>query len=148
MQDRNICDHIVDGDISSNKLTITVLDEPGQGGASYDYRISATYQKGEKTPIQHHIDDAVIRIGSNGEITITLGRVKFQNGPIKEFGVNGVTHEALLAIVIDRLRSFQNGRYPSSENEQALTYCEAALASLKQRTRKRIQRGIEGTNQV
>jgi hypothetical protein len=38
-----------------------------------------------------------------------FGQALFQNGPIAEVGVNGVTHEVLLAIVADRLRSFQKG---------------------------------------
>lgn len=29
--------------------------------------------------------------------------ILFQNGPIKEFGVNGITGEALAAIQIDRI---------------------------------------------
>ena len=74
-----------------------------------------------------------------------MSNVNFQNGPIKEIGVNGVTHEALLAIVIDRLRSFQAGPYSCRDNAIALTNLEDALMRLQRRTRERIARGVEGT---
>jgi len=62
--------------------------------------------------------------------------------------VNGVTNEALLAIVADRLSSFQQGRYACRENADALFHTESALAWLKERTRERMQRGVEGTHAV
>ena len=37
--------------------------------------------------------------------------IRFQNGPIAEAGVNGLTHEALLAVLEDRLVGFQSGPY-------------------------------------
>jgi len=74
--------------------------------------------------------------------------VTFQNGPIREAGVNGVTQEALLAIVIDRLESFQAGPFPSDQNAVALDHVKAALWHLKERTRMRLARGVEGTTQA
>jgi len=71
--------------------------------------------------------------------------ILFQNGPIPKVGVNGITNEALLAIVIDRLRGFQSGPFACSENQQAMLSTEAALYWLQKRTRNRMQRGIEGT---
>jgi hypothetical protein len=71
----------------------------------------------------------------------------FQNGPISVDGngVNGVTHEALLAIVADRLRSFQKGQYSCKANACALTHIEEAMHWLQQRTIERMRRGVEGT---
>lgn len=74
--------------------------------------------------------------------------VDFQEGPIKEFGVNGVTNEAFIAIVIDRLRGFQSGPYACRENALALTKLEEGLMWLAQRTRLRELRGVEGTSAV
>lgn len=74
--------------------------------------------------------------------------VFFQNGPIKEAGVNGVMDENLIAIVIDRLEGFQSGRYACEENQQALNHLESALNALQDRTRKREARGVEGTHAV
>lgn len=107
-----------------NQLTIEVTDEPGAGGANHCYRIT--------WPLS--------RLGV-GTVSTTIN---FQNGSIKEAGVNGITQEVLLAILIDRLRSFQAGPFPCNENEAALTACEAALFYLKKRTLERLHRGVEG----
>ena len=72
----------------------------------------------------------------------------FQNGPIGEAGVNGITHEALLAVLIDRLRGFQGGPFRSDHNSMVLSHLSAALGALNERTRERQERGVEGTNQV
>lgn len=75
-------------------------------------------------------------------------RLSFQNGPIATSGINGITNEALLAVVIDRLRGFQSGKYSCRENALALTKCEEALQWLNHRTRQRMARGVEGTHEV
>jgi len=51
-------------------------------------------------------------------------RIPFQNGPVKEHGVNGVTEAQLLAIVLDRLRAFNAGPYACRENAIAITKIE------------------------
>lgn len=132
---RTITDHIVEGDSANHQLTITVTDGPGAGGANHRYEITGF---DTSTNVS---DDSLGRAltGLTSEIVL------FQNGPIKEFGVNGVTQEALLAIVVDRLRSFQAGPFKCVENELALQKCEDALWQLQERTRARIARGVEGT---
>jgi len=85
--------------------------------------------------------------GGMGDTKPNFVRISFQNGPIKEFGLNGITQEVLLAIVIDRLRSFQSGPFSCRENAIALTHCEEALMWLQRRTVARVKRGVEGTNQ-
>lgn len=112
---RNLTDHICSGD-QAVQLEIKVLDEPGAGNACHQYDISWT----DKNGIMNH------------------EYVNFQNGPIKENGVNGVTGEAHLTIEIDRLRSFQDGPYKCRENAIALTHLEEALMWLKRRTVARI----------
>ena len=146
---RDVKDHIVDND-SAPQLSITVMDEPGAGGANHEYRISARYQKGDKlpSPMRGRLEDQVIKIAPDGSSEITMERIVFQNGPIKESGVNGITQEALLAIVIDRLRSFQEGPFPSPFNASALVHGEQMLNDLQQRTRNRIARGVEGKTEA
>jgi hypothetical protein len=124
---RTITDHIVDGDSPERQLNITVMDEPGQGGANHEYVV--TGPEGRCIP------------------PIAQCEIAFQNGPIADHGVNGVTQEVLLAIVIDRLRSFQAGPFSCRDNAIALTHCEDALMRLQRRTRDRIKRGVEGTTQ-
>ena len=120
MSNRTLTDHIVTGD-TSPQLKIEVMDEPGQGGANHVYQVT----------------DALGNV---------LGGASFQNGPIQEYGVNGITQEVLLSIVIDRLRSFQAGPFACRANAIALTHCEDALMWLQRRTQDRIKRGVEGKN--
>lgn len=122
---------------ANDTLTIAVTDEPGAGGACHRYRVSGM--------------DTITNPGAteNGTcIPVSHMDILFQNGPINEFGVNGVTHEALLEIVADRLRSFQAGPYACKENACALTKIEEAQHWLQSRTLKRMNRGVEGTHVV
>ena len=77
-----------------------------------------------------------------------LSQVRFQKGPVKENGVNGVMNEDLLAMVIDRLQSFQESPYKCRENAIAITKLEEALLWLGKRTAERNRRGVEGTNTI
>jgi hypothetical protein len=114
--------------IGTKRFTdVVVGDEPGHGGACHEYYIcradaSADMPAGE------------------------FGHIRFQNGPIKENGINGCHQEDLLAIVIDRLQHFQAGEYACRENALALTKIEEAMHWLNHRTQNRIMRGVEGTN--
>ena len=119
---REITDHIVSGD-QTEQLNILVEDEPGDSGANHLYII-----RGFNTETNPS-DPFKARYG-HGAVRCT---VVFQQGQIKEFGVNGVTQEVLLAIVIDRIRSLQRMEY-HRENAIALTKCEEALMWLQQRT--------------
>lgn len=111
---------------ANDTLTITVIDEPGHGGASHHYAIGCV---------------------TNGEIGTDI---IFQNGPISADGngVNGLTHEALLAIVADRLRSFQKGPYSCKANACALTHIEEAMHWLHSRTLERMRRNVGGTHEI
>jgi hypothetical protein len=129
---RQITDHIVNP--CNEKIRITVADEPGAGGASHRYLIGG---------FDTHTNDSDRDSAIKNELEIL-----FQNGPIPEKGTNGVTHEALLAIVADRLRCFQAGPYKCKENACALTHIEEAMHWLQQRTLARMRRGVEGTHTV
>ena len=122
---RKITSHKVNG--LNDELEISVLDESGAGGANHEYAIEA---------------------GRDGEQSRTVSKVfRFQNGPIKESGVNGISGESLIAIVIDRLECFQKGPYACRENALALTKLQEAMHWLHHRTRDRESRGVEGTLQ-
>ena len=77
-----------------------------------------------------------------------LAQIQFQEGPIKECGVNGVCNEDLIAIVICRLEHFQQSEYSSRDNAMAITKLEEALLWLRKRTIGRESRGVEGTNVI
>ncbi len=115
--------------IGTRKYTqVNVMDEKGQGNANHVYDVMES---------QLHED---------GTSRKTFCTVSFQNGPIKEAGVNGVMNEDLIAIVIDRMRGFQSGDYACRDNEIALTKLEEALMWLRNRTNDREARGVEGRN--
>jgi hypothetical protein len=135
---REIKDHIVEGDLPQNQLKIEVKDAPGSGGASHRYDVTGF----DTANNPGAVDEGGYR-ASFSRLPIV-----FQNGPILEAGVNGITQEVLLAIVIDRLRSFQAGPYPSHANLTALYYCEQALLWLQKRTKDRLARGVEGKTLV
>lgn len=82
-----------------------------------------------------------IEFGGNDLIASTIA---FQRGPVCEYGPDGFTNEALLAIVADRLQGFQDGPMRCRENAIALTKTEEALHWLQTRTRRRLAAGVEG----
>lgn len=132
---RHITDHIINP--CNDNLTIRVDDAPGAGGANHLYRVEGFNSSTNAS------DPFKARYGEPAQHATIL----FQNGPINEVGVNGITHEVLLAIVADRLRSFQAGPFACRENALALTKIEEAQHWLQQRTLARMRRGVEGTHE-
>jgi len=121
---------------ANDTLSIKVLDTPGAGNACHLYQIDGFDTESNAS------DPFVRRHGQSAQHATVL----FQNGPINEVGVNGVTHEALIAIVIDRMESFQAGQFACPENEIALGALRLAQRSLLLRTELRMKRGVEGTH--
>lgn len=131
---RVLTGHQVNG--ANEKLVVEVLDDKGSGGAHHLYRIrgfdsgsnpSCPFKALYGAPARH-------------------STVLFQNGPIAESGVNGVTHEALLAILEDRLACFQDGPFACGENAMALEHIRQAQRFLQARTSRRVEAGTEGTH--
>lgn len=127
--------HKVEGD-AAPQVKIETTDQPGAGGAYHGYLITV----GDGQLVHNPSYDIAAR---NSGIHIV-----FQNGAIKDAGMNGVTVEALLAIAAHRLQCFQEGPYPAQENATALSNINNAIRALQQRTLKRIARGVEGTQQA
>lgn len=73
-------------------------------------------------------------------------QIDFQRGAVKESGINGISTEALLVIVIHRLNVL-NGKLPSPHNAEAIHHANLALDFLNARTRLRQHYGVEGTSQ-
>lgn len=125
---RELTSHKVNG--LNESLRLVVFDDPGHGNACHEYQIRN---------IEPNTGD--------GHDDVEMCLIKFQNGPIAESGVNGISGEALLAIVEDRLIGFQSGPYACRENAVALTKIQEAMMWLQKRTLDRIRRGVEGTSQ-
>ena len=122
---REITTHKVNG--FNEILKVVVVDDSDLRGANHEYQVIDTSPQNP---------DKII------------SRIDFQKGGIVEKGVNGVTNEIILAIVMDRLQCFQNGTHSCPENADALHHLKCALDSLNVRTRDRIARGVEGTSKV
>ena len=75
-----------------------------------------------------------------------LADIHFQDGPVKEVGINGVANEDLIVMVMHRLNQFQKSDYACKENADAVRHLQDALDSLRARTNKRVQRGVVGTS--
>jgi hypothetical protein len=119
---RQLTSHKVNG--LNEKLKVEVLGEPGEGGACHSYSITPT-------------------VGNARGV-----RIDFQNGAIgPDDPPNGLSNEALLAIVEDRLLGFQSGPFACRENAIALTKIQEAMLWLQKRTRDRVARGVEGTHE-
>ncbi len=111
------------------------MDDPDrQTGGNYNYRVLVR-KHGQWEP---------------------LAAIKFQKGPTKEtllngdvrdVGLNGLTHEALLAIVLDRLERFQTGTFACEENAKAGKKIKEALKILGERVKDRVKRGVHDTRQ-
>ena len=76
-----------------------------------------------------------------------LGVVHFQEGAIKEHGINGVMNEDLIHMAIERLQCFQASEFACRENAMAITKLEEAILWLRKRTMGRDKRGVLGTHQ-
>ncbi len=108
-------------DLPATGYTIKA-EQPGPGGAFHEYEIS--YRN---------------RAGSHKFVDL-----RFQNGTVDEEGINGLTMETLLAVVLDRLEGFQAGEFSNEYNETAKLGVGVALEALQARTAGRIARGVEG----
>ena len=133
---REITNHVVNP--VNDKLKIQVTDQPGAGGANHRYEITGFDASDNASAVTSTMPVAQM----DGLVVL------FQNGPINEHGVNGVTQEVLLAIVADRLESFQAGPFACPENRNALMHVQDAMTWLQSRTKARMARGVEGLNKV
>lgn len=112
---------------TTDTTTVVAADGPTHGNACHVYEV---------------------RTKSTSEGFDVLATITFQQGPIKEHGVNGVQHVDLLAIIRDRLDFFQAGPFKSPGNEVTAGFVSAAMASEDNRTRRRVIAGTEGTSKA
>lgn len=116
---------------TSEHTEVFAVDEKGPGNANHVYEV--------KTAIDRT---------KTGQTIAVLGTIVFQKGPIKESGVNGIHNEDLIAVVIDRLQGYQKGDFACEDNGRALVNLYGALANLRNRTKEREDRGVEGTSEI
>ena len=115
----NIDFHYCEG--PNSLVRIEVVDDPTKEGVNSKYQC---YTK------QH------------GNWQKSGGEIKLQKGPVTEPGLNGITNEALLCIVLHRLQA-QNKACGSRETSLALTKLEEAMMWLHAREKDRMKRGVK-----
>ena len=107
-------------------VRIEAVDEPDQSGASHEYKLE--------------------RLLAN-EYTRGAGYLQFQKGPRNEEGsTEGISDAAVISVVLDRLRGFQNGPYRCRENAVVITKLEEAMMWMAKRQNDRHARGVLGKN--
>lgn len=110
-------------DVLNDSLTIVATDAVGSGGANHHWEVRTEH----------------------GDV---VASVQFQNGPRGEPGsIAGVTHAAMVALLLEPLRQFQAGPYPSRETALIVTKLEEVLDLIHRRTRERASRGVLGKNE-
>lgn len=97
-------------DAANSKINLFATDEAGPGGASHQY-----FAEGPGVAQMLH----------------------FQNGALQESGLNGITNEVLLAIVMDRMEAWQHGPYANDYNHRALSHLQCAILEMQARSAER-----------
>lgn len=75
--------------------------------------------------------------------------IKFQKGPIKEVGYNGIQNIDLISILMDRmiyLQTTNDGKYACIDNEYMILHLRGFKELDEARTRARQKRNVEGTS--
>lgn len=76
-------------------------------------------------------------------LPLTYLQIQFQNGPVKEHGVNGVQLTDVLRICLARYKML-NKSFPCRENSLVITKLQEAIMWDEERTAKRTTQGVEG----
>jgi hypothetical protein len=106
--------------------------------------VLADASAGAGAPARYSIRVALPAGVGGGTLSVDL---PFQRGPVGTDGsnINGISDEAVLEILIHRLRAFQSGPGASADNAAALSHLEGALQALEARSARRRAAGVEGT---
>jgi hypothetical protein len=95
---------------------------------------------------------SVIDKPSGGEdlnkiIRFHIGPLQYDQGQITKKGqISGITNEALVAVVLDRMRELQKTAFSCDENNSVILHLQQALSDMASRTMRRTKNGTEGTH--
>lgn len=84
-------------------------------------------------------------VPADGEETLQVIDIRFQEGPLTHVGANGCQLEDVIDVCVERLQGFQRGPFACRENELAIQKLEEARLWLSLRNWKRQAQGVEGT---
>ncbi len=122
---------------SAIKIEASTDPNPVTGvNSKYDFWLRAygQWQKAQGSSIKFH----------EGQAPLPGSSLMTREDPAEGEGPNGITHEVLIEVILDRLRAFQKGKCSCRENAFAIECLEVALLWLQKRATDRIRRGVEG----
>ncbi len=90
-------------------VEVMSMDRPGPGGLCHQYEFYAAKEDG---------------------VGMAIGSLHFQEGRVKEVGVNGVQTEAIMSIMIDRLRTLYASEKATGREKCALMHLLKAREAL------------------
>ena len=141
---------------SAMRATETPCVPDGHGKEQIMDRIKQEAMDGSPAQVERTLGD-LLNTGTFADTKAVLGvgelpsdvviALRFQRGPLKEVGINGCAIEDAVDVLIERLDGFQRGPFACPENELAMGHLHLAKEKLMERTRRRQEQGVEGTNQ-
>lgn len=78
---------------------------------------------------------------------VNMVSFRIQNGPVKEFGVNGCQVDTLIEAAKVMIEGLSR-KFPCRENAMAITKLDEALMWLSKRKQDREKRGVEGLSKL
>jgi len=168
---RTITHHAINP--ANKAIRVTAIDGPGPGGASHVYGIDIpgitkrpgqiAYEayarqsgnrsliSGKELPGWGDLDEPIQTAWNTAGAAVqamccVCPTLRFQKGAVEPdgSGVDGITSEAIMAVLIDRLEGFQVGPYANDFNEVQLKLLREVLRAQHERTKDRQARGVEG----
>ena len=98
------------------------------------------------TPGHRYVLDGFEKPDENRQILQFIHKESDKSDPTKLVTLSdGTTNEEVISALIDRLK-YLDEKFPCRENYLAIKGMQMALDSLEERTRNRLNRGVEGKN--
>lgn len=133
--------HEQDGPDGST-LVVYALDEVDpKSQASHLYEIAVL----ERAPVSP--EEAALGCTKRTEPRLSVV-LPFQKGGTKDVGLNGITNEALIKVILHRIACFQASPYACEENIYIHDRLTEALRWIDHRRNNRRERGVDGTSAI
>jgi hypothetical protein len=96
----------------------------------------------DQVPVPTAIADVLADPGAFRAARLEFLRIRFQEGHVRDVGVNGCFVEDLIDAAIDRIRFYQSGGLACAENEATLAFLVAARGAMDRRRANRLAQGV------
>lgn len=140
---------VINKDLDSYNAIGKVVDIDTEWHLPYELKFDKQYHE----DLFYESDLALVEVDESESIEENVDAkprdfidIKFQEGTVKDNGVNGAQIEDVIDVLVERLEGFQKGQFPCRENALAITKLEEARMWLNERTHRRKEQGVEGRN--